>query len=47
MVDKVVSGGQPGADRAGLDAAIEAGISIGGYYDDSTAESRNDKRYNG
>lgn len=28
---KVVSGGQTGADRAGLDAALEAGIPIGGY----------------
>lgn len=27
----MISGGQTGVDRAGLDAAIEAGIPIGGY----------------
>jgi hypothetical protein len=26
MIEKVVSGGQTGVDRAGLDAAMEAGI---------------------
>jgi hypothetical protein len=31
MIEKVVSGGQTGVDRAGLDAAREAGIPIGGY----------------
>lgn len=31
MLQKIVSGGQTGADRAGLDAAIEAGIPVGGY----------------
>jgi Circularly permutated YpsA SLOG family len=31
MIRKVVSGGQTGVDRAGLDAAINAGIPIGGY----------------
>lgn len=31
MIEKVVSGGQTGVDRAGLDAAIEAGIPVGGY----------------
>lgn len=30
-LDKVISGGQTGVDRAGLDAAIEAGIPVGGY----------------
>lgn len=30
-VNKIVSGGQTGVDRAGLDAAMEAGIPIGGY----------------
>src|ERR1035438_9462230 len=28
---KVISGGQTGVDRAGLDAAMNAGIPIGGY----------------
>jgi hypothetical protein len=31
MVVKIISGGQTGADRAGLDAAMEAGIPVGGY----------------
>lgn len=31
MIEKVVSGGQTGVDRAGLDAALEVGIAIGGY----------------
>jgi hypothetical protein len=31
MLKKVISGGQTGVDRAGLDAAMKAGISIGGY----------------
>src|ERR1039457_6554933 len=31
MIKKVISGGQTGVDRAGLDAAITAGIPIGGY----------------
>jgi len=30
-LNKVISGGQTGVDRAGLDAAIEAGIPVGGY----------------
>ena len=30
MIQKIVSGGQTGADRAGLDAAMEAGIQVGG-----------------
>lgn len=28
---KIVSGGQTGADRAGLDAAMKAGLPVGGY----------------
>jgi hypothetical protein len=28
---KIVSGGQTGADRAGLDAAMEAGLPVGGF----------------
>jgi hypothetical protein len=31
MIKKVVSGGQTGVDRAGLDAAMEVGIAVGGY----------------
>lgn len=31
MVEKIVSGGQTGADRAGLDAAIACGIQHGGW----------------
>ena len=31
MIRKVISGGQTGVDRAGLDAAVSAGIPIGGY----------------
>jgi hypothetical protein len=28
---KIISGGQTGVDRAGLDAGLEAGLEIGGY----------------
>ena len=31
MLRKVISGGQTGVDRAGLDAALAAGIPVGGY----------------
>ena len=31
MIRKVISGGQTGVDRAGLDAAIKAGFPVGGY----------------
>ena len=31
MVREVVSGGQTGVERAGLDAAIKASITIDGY----------------
>ena len=31
MLEKIVSGGQTGADRAGLDAAISCGIPHGGW----------------
>jgi Circularly permutated YpsA SLOG family len=31
MLRKVISGGQTGVDRAGLDAALNAGIPVGGY----------------
>jgi len=30
-VERIVSGGQTGVDRAGLDAAMGAGISVGGW----------------
>lgn len=30
-IEKIISGGQTGVDRAGLDAAMEAGIPVGGY----------------
>lgn len=31
MIRQVISGGQTGVDRAGLDAALDVGIPIGGY----------------
>lgn len=31
MIQKIISGGQTGADRAGIDAAIESGIDYGGW----------------
>ena len=31
MIDKIVSGGQTGADRAALDVALELGLSTGGW----------------
>ena len=31
MIEKIVSGGQTGADRAALDVALELGIAIGGW----------------
>jgi len=31
MLTKIVSGGQTGADRAGLDAAMETDIPVGGW----------------
>ena len=31
MIAKLVSGGQTGVDRAGLDAALELGIPVGGW----------------
>ena len=31
QLEKIVSGGQTGADRAGLDAAMKFGLPVGGY----------------
>jgi len=31
MIEKIISGGQTGVDRAALDAAIELGIPPGGW----------------
>ena len=31
MIEKIISGGQSGADQAALDAAIKLGISHGGW----------------
>ena len=31
MIEKIISGGQTGADRAALDVAIELGIPHGGW----------------
>lgn len=45
-LEKIVSGGQTGVDRAGLDAAIKAGLPVGGYCpkgrltEDSTVPER-------
>ena len=32
MIKKIVSGGQTGADRAGVNAAMEMGIEYGGWF---------------
>ena len=48
MVRKIISGGQTGADRAGLDFAIEAGLEHGGYVPRGrkAEDGRIDDRYN-
>jgi Circularly permutated YpsA SLOG family len=48
MIRKIISGGQTGADRAGLDFAIEAGLEHGGYIPRGrkAEDGRIDDRYN-
>src|ERR1700732_297901 len=48
MLRKVISGGQTGADRAGLDFAIETGLEHGGYVPRGrkAEDGRIDERYN-
>src|SRR6202022_2795024 len=48
MLRKIISGGQTGADRAGLDFAIETGLEHGGYVfrGRKAEDGRIDERYN-
>jgi hypothetical protein len=48
MLRKIISGGQTGADRAGLDFAIETGLEYGGYVPKGrkAEDGRIDDRYN-
>src|ERR1700738_4227821 len=48
MLRKIISGGQTGADRAGLDFAIERGLEHGGYVPRGrkAEDGRIDDRYN-
>jgi hypothetical protein len=48
MLRKIISGGQTGADRAGLDFAIETGLEHGGYVPRGrkAEDGRIDVRYN-
>jgi hypothetical protein len=48
MLRKIISGGQTGADRAGLDFAIESGLEHGGYVPRGrkAEDGRIDDRYN-
>jgi hypothetical protein len=48
MLRKVISGGQTGADRAGLDFAIETDLEHGGYVPRGrkAEDGRIDDRYN-
>src|ERR1700732_1716178 len=48
MLRKIISGGQTGADRAGLDFAIYAGLEHGGYVPRGrkAEDGRIDARYN-
>ena len=47
MLRKIVSGGQTGADRAGLDFALEVGLEHGGYVPKGrkAEDGRIDDRY--
>jgi Circularly permutated YpsA SLOG family len=47
MLRKIVSGGQTGADRAGLDFAMEVGLDHGGYVPKGrkAEDGRIDDRY--
>jgi hypothetical protein len=49
MVEKIVSGGQTGADRAALDFALEKGLRIGGWVpkDRAAEDGRIPDRYAG
>jgi Circularly permutated YpsA SLOG family len=48
MLRKIISGGQAGTDRAGLDFAIEAGLEHGGYVPRGrkAEDGRIEDRYN-
>jgi Circularly permutated YpsA SLOG family len=48
MLCKIISGGQAGVDRAGLDFAIETGLEHGGYVPRGrkAENGRIDDRYN-
>ena len=48
MLRKIISGGKTGADRAGLDFAIEKGLEHGGYVPRGrkAEDGRIDDRYN-
>ena len=47
MLRKIISGAQAGADRAGLDFALEAGLAHGGYVPKGrkAEDGRIDDRY--
>jgi hypothetical protein len=47
MLRRIVSGGQTGADRAGLDFALEVGLEHGGYVPKGrkAEDGRIDDRY--
>ena len=47
MLRKIISGGQTGADRAGLDFAIEVGLVHGGYIPQGrkAEDGRIDEKY--